>query len=111
MALSGGIWAHQQETADISNGLGMLVASLAAIIIGEVIFQKQNVISGILAAISGIIIYRYIYSIALTIDNVRGEDLKFITAAIVVLIIGIKMIKFKNIGEKITAKFGGGKDA
>ncbi|NLJ16621.1 MAG: ABC transporter permease [Clostridiales bacterium] len=110
VSLSGGIWAHQQQTADISNGLGMLVASLAAIIIGEVIFKKTNVISGILAAISGIIIYRYIYSIALTF-GLRGEDLKLITAVIVVGIIGIKMIRFKDIFAKLGSGNGGGKNA
>lgn len=102
VALSGGIWAHQQESADIGNGIGMLVASLAAIIIGEVIFKKKNVICGILAAITGIIIYRYIYSIALSI-GLNGNDLKLITAAIVVLIIGVRMINFKEFFEKLTS--------
>lgn len=119
VALSGGIWAHQQESADIGNGIGMLVASLAAIIIGEVIFKKKNVICGLLAAISGIIIYRYIYSIALSF-GLNGNDLKLITAAIVVSIIGIRMINFKEFFEKLTGnsskkqdsnKVGGEEDA
>jgi putative ABC transport system permease protein len=57
-ALSGCVLAQQKESADIASGTGMVVMSLAAVIIGEALLGRIRWIKPTLTAIIGMILYR-----------------------------------------------------
>jgi putative ABC transport system permease protein len=57
-ALSGCVLAQQKESADIASGTGMVVMSLAAVIIGEAVLGRVKWMKPTLTAIIGMILYR-----------------------------------------------------
>ncbi|WOC31957.1 MULTISPECIES: ABC transporter permease [Caproicibacterium] len=57
-ALSGCVLAQQKESADIASGTGMVVMSLAAVIIGAALFGRIKWMKPTLTAIFGMILYR-----------------------------------------------------
>lgn len=77
VAFSGALMALYQGYADIGMGLGIMVAGLASVIIGEGLFK--SVILGSLA-------YRAIIGLAFTI-GVPPSDIKLITAALIVMML------------------------
>lgn len=96
VALSGGILAQYQGFADINSGSGILVVGLASVIIGEVVMGKRGVTVGIISAVVGSIIYRYILAVATSTHIFPATALKLISAVIVAVALSIPMIK-KNI--------------
>lgn len=87
-ALSGGLIAQYQKTADISMGTGMVIIGLASLIIGETLVPKGKLWGKALGVVLGSILYRFIMAIALRLD-LPSECLKLISAVIVALAIGI----------------------
>ena len=63
VALSGALVAQDQGFSDIGMGIGMIVAGLASIIIGETLIGKSSVQRMTLAAIVGSIIYKFIIAV------------------------------------------------
>lgn len=88
VALSGAMIAHYNCYAEVRMGIGMVVIGLASFIIGEIavgIFVKRKgVLSGVIAAAVGSILYRLIIAQALEL-NFSSSSLKLITAIIVAL--------------------------
>ena len=88
VALSGAMIAHYNYYAEVRMGIGMVVIGLASFIIGEIavgIFVKRKgVLSGVVAAAVGSILYRLIIAQALEL-NFSSSSLKLITAIIVAL--------------------------
>jgi putative ABC transport system permease protein len=84
--LSGALLAQYQGFADISMGGGTLVLVLAALMLGEVIIINDKLSTALTALIAGSIMYQLVINIALWL-GLNSQDLKFITAAIVILII------------------------
>lgn len=88
VALSGAMIAHYNCYAEVRMGIGMVVIGLASFIIGEIavgIFVKRKgVLSGVVAAAVGSILYRLIIAQALEL-NFSSSSLKLITAIIVAL--------------------------
>ena len=88
VALSGAMIAHYNCYAEVRRGIGMVVIGLASFIIGEIavgIFVKRKgVLSGVVAAAVGSILYRLIIAQALEL-NFSSSSLKLITAIIVAL--------------------------
>ena len=62
-ALSGAIVGQYQKTVDINSGTGIVVIGLACLIIGETLLGRRSVKKGVIAAILGSIVYRFIYAI------------------------------------------------
>ena len=91
-ALSGGILAQYQKTADINLGTGMVIIGLASLIIGETLMPKGKLWMKVLGALLGSILYRFIIAIALRLD-LPSECLKLISAIIVALAIGLPAVK------------------
>src|SRR5215212_9732016 len=58
-AFSGGLVAQFQGFADVGMGLGMIVAGLAAVIIGETVVRPRGVGTTILAVAVGAVVYRF----------------------------------------------------
>jgi putative tryptophan/tyrosine transport system permease protein len=92
VALSGALVAQDQGFADIGMGIGMIVAGLAAIIIGETIIGKATVQQMTLAAVVGSVIYKFIIAIGLRL-GLAPTDLKLATGAMVILALGFPALK------------------
>ena len=92
VALSGALVAQHQGFADIGMGIGMIVAGLAAIIIGETLLKAKSVGMMTFAAILGSFIYRLIITIGLWL-GLAPTDLKMATGAMVILALGFPALK------------------
>lgn len=92
-ALSGAIVGQYQKTVDINSGTGIVVIGLACLIIGETVLGKSSVTKGIIAAIVGSILYRFLYAVVFYTRIVPVDCLKLLTAAVVALAIAAPTIK------------------
>nr|WP_258359493.1 ABC transporter permease [Moorella sulfitireducens] len=98
IALSGGLIAQYQGFADIGMGIGMIVAGLAAVIIGEALVGRQTLVRALLAAITGSIIYRAVISLVLQL-GLPPTDLKLLTSLIVVIAMAFPLVR-RHLGLK-----------
>ena len=92
VALSGCLVAQDQGFSDIGMGIGMIVAGLAAIIIGETLIGKATVQRMTLAAIVGSIIYKLIIAIGLRL-GLAPTDLKMATGVMVIIALGFPALR------------------
>jgi putative ABC transport system permease protein len=92
VALSGCLVAQDQGFSDIGMGIGMIVAGLAAIIIGETLIGKTTVQRMTLAAVIGSVIYKLIIAIGLRL-GLAPTDLKMATGVMVIIALGFPAIK------------------
>jgi len=99
VALSGALVAQHQGFADIGMGIGMIVAGLAAIIIGETLLRARSVGMNTLAAILGSFVYRLIITVGLWL-GLAPTDLKMATGVMVILALGFPALK-KEKEEKL----------
>jgi putative ABC transport system permease protein len=95
VALSGALVAQDQGFADVGMGLGMIVAGLASIIIGEAIFGIRTVARMTLAALVGSVIYKFIIAVGLRL-GLAPTDLKLATGVMVILALGIPALRSKE---------------
>ena len=98
VALSGALVAQDHGFADVGMGIGMIVAGLASIIIGEALFGKKTVQRMTLAAIVGSIIYKFIISLGLRL-GLAPTDLKMATGVMVILALGIPALRKEKEGK------------
>jgi putative ABC transport system permease protein len=98
VALSGALVAQDQGFSDVGMGIGMIVAGLASIIIGEALFGKKTVQRMTLAAVAGSIIYKLIISLGLRL-GLAPTDLKMATGIMVILALGIPALKKEKEGK------------
>lgn len=91
-ALSGGLLAQYQKTADINLGNGMVVVGLASLIIGETLMPKGKLFLKVLGALTGSVVYRFIIALALRL-NLPSECMKLISAVIVAVAIALPALK------------------
>lgn len=84
VALCGAVIAQYQGFADISMGIGLIVAGLASVIVGQAIFGMTAVWQAIVAAALGSVIYRGVIQLALS-AGLNPNDMKLISAVLVVL--------------------------
>ena len=98
VSLSGALVAQDQGFSDIGMGIGMIVAGLASIIIGEALIGRQTVQRMTLAAILGSIIYKWIISVGLRL-GLAPTDLKLATGIMVILALGIPALRKEKEGK------------
>jgi len=98
VSLSGALVSQDQGFADVGMGIGMIVAGLASIIIGEAMLGKNSVQRMTLAAIVGSIIYKLIISIGLRL-GLAPTDLKLATGVMVILALGVPALKKEKEGK------------
>ena len=91
--LAGAMVGQYQKTVDINSGTGIVVIGLACLIIGETLLGRRSVKKGVIAAILGSIVYRFIYAIVFYTKIVPVECLKLLTAIIVALAIAAPSIR------------------
>mgnify|MGYP004470775883 FL=1 len=92
-ALSGAMVGQYQKTVDINSGTGIVVIGLACLIIGETVLGRRTVTKGVIAAIVGSVIYRFLYAVVFFTKIVPVECLKLLTAIIVALAIAAPTIQ------------------
>lgn len=105
VAFAGSYVAQNQQFADVSMGIGIIIAGLASVIIGEVLVGTSSVGRTIVAVILGGILYRVIIALVLQF-GLAPTDLKLITAFIVIVALvspGIKT-KFFSLTEGVRGK-------
>ena len=111
VAACGAIIAQFQGYADISMGIGLIVAGLASVIVGQAIFGMTAVWQAILAAALGSVIYRSIIQAALS-AGLDPNDMKLISAVLVVLALvlpnfgPLKQLRVKRRAQKALAAGG-----
>ena len=93
VGLSGGLLAQYQGFAEINSSVGILVVGLASVIIGEVIMGRRGVTIGIISAVIGSIIYRYIIALATASHIFPAFALKLVSAVIVAIALSIPAVK------------------
>lgn len=110
VALAGALLAQQQSAADINMGRGAIVIGLAAVIVGEALFQKKttNFALRLLFVVCGAIIYWFVFQTVIFI-GLPTELLKMLSALVVALFLGVPYLK-KHIVKKKKKK-GGAKNA
>lgn len=92
VAFSGGLVAQYQGFADAGMGIGMIIAGLASVIIGEAVFGVKSIPRATIAVVGGSILYRLAIAFALLV-GFRASDLKLITAVLVVVALTTPRIK------------------
>ncbi|MGI5950691.1 MAG: ABC transporter permease [Brooklawnia sp.] len=85
VGLSGALFAQYQGFADIGMGIGLIVAGLASVIIGTAIINNGRVWITAIAVVIGSVIYRGIIQAALGIPWFDPNDMKLLSAVIVIL--------------------------
>ena len=103
VGLSGAMMAQFQGFADVNMGLGLIIAGLAAVIIGETIIRPRSIPLATLSAIIGMIIYRIAIAAALSLRitlpsgetlRIEATDVKLATALLVLIILWLT--RFSN---------------
>jgi len=86
VGISGALVAQYQGFADIGMGIGSIIFSLAAVIIGEAIIRRRSIFLKVLAVVAGSILFRMAVAFALHL-GMNPNDLKIITAIFVLVTI------------------------
>ncbi len=100
VAIAGSLLAQQQGAADINMGRGAIVIGLAAVIVGEALFQRKttNFALRLFFVVSGAIIYWFVFQTVIFL-GLPSEYLKMLSALVVALFLGIPYLK-KGITHK-----------
>ncbi len=92
VAFSGALVGQYQGFADVGMGIGMIIAGLASVIIGEVLIGKMNIYLTTLAVIVGSIVYRFSISVALTL-GFAASDMQLLTGILVIIFLSTPRLK------------------
>ncbi len=101
VALSGGLLAQFQGSADVGMGRGAIVIGLAAVIISEVTFGKifHNFGLKMFAVSLGAVIYYFVLQVVLQL-GLNTNDLKLVSALIVAVFLSVPYWKGKVAHKK-----------
>ena len=94
VAMAGALIGQSQGFADVGMGTGTIVIGLASVIIGEVLFGTRNFMNWLLAVVGGSIVYRVVIAAVLKM-GINQNDMKLLTASIVVIALAMPLIKEK----------------
>lgn len=99
-AFSGSLIAQIQQFADINMGVGIVIAGLGSVMIGEAIMHfigKTGIAAKLIGVLLGCILFRCVIAFVLA----TGADpnlLRLITASIVLVFVGLANFSFKKSG-------------
>lgn len=93
IGLAGALFAQNIGLVSVSNGKGMIVVGLAAIIIAEVIFGRRSYKLQLISIIVGTIIYYLMRQLSIVLN--LAEFLDLASAIIIVIILSVPLIKNK----------------
>ena len=83
VGISGAIMAQYQGYADIGMGIGLIVAGLASVILGQAVLPSRHFAVTTAAVVLGSVIYREVIQLALAL-NFDPNDMKLLSAVLVV---------------------------
>ena len=92
VALSGALIAQSQAYSDVQMGTGSIVIALASLIIGEVLFGKDQFFRRLLSLALGAVAYRIIIVLVLRL-GMDSNDLKLFTAITVAIALYLPTLK------------------
>jgi putative ABC transport system permease protein len=92
VGLSGALACQIQGFADVGMGIGVLVAAIASVILGEMLFGRKNLNTLLTGVILGSILYRSLLALGLRL-NLPAEDFKLVTAILVLLALTVPSLK------------------
>jgi putative ABC transport system permease protein len=95
VALTGALVAQQQGYTDIGMSVGVLVAGLAGVILGEAIFGVRSISWVLFSVIGGSLVYRILIAMGLRVEWIKPTDLKLLTALFVMIALGAPAIRRK----------------
>lgn len=102
IGISGALMAQYQGFADVNSGAGLIIAGLAAVIIGETLFGTTPIGRATTAVILGMIIYRMAIAVALTVSiplpgdetfRLEATDIKLATALLVLVALALPYMR------------------
>jgi putative tryptophan/tyrosine transport system permease protein len=93
VAVAGAMMAQYQGFADVGMGTGTVVMGLAAVIMGEAVFGKINLIKATAAVMLGSIVYRAAVAGSLEL-GLAPTDLKLVTSIIVIAALSLNNKNF-----------------
>jgi putative ABC transport system permease protein len=96
VALSGSLVAQFQGFADVGMGIGTIVAGLAGVIVGEVLFGTRNISWTLFSVIGGSIVFRLLIAVSLRL-GIAPTDLKLFTAILVIVALSLPTVRRKVI--------------
>jgi len=82
VGLSGALKCQQQGFADVGMGIGVLIAALASVVLGEIFIRSEKMGKLLTGAILGSVIYRTLLAIGMRL-NLPAEDFRLISAVLV----------------------------
>ncbi len=92
VGLSGALVAQYQAFADVGMGLGVIVAGLASVIIGETLLRPRGVLAGIVAVVVGAVVYRLVIAAALY-AGLGPTDMRLVTSVIVIIALAVPRLR------------------
>jgi putative ABC transport system permease protein len=93
VSLCGALVAQNQGTAEVSMGVGTIVAGLASIVVGETLFGGRRIVTRIVSVVVGSILYRLAIATALSLNVFKPSNLNLVTASIVVAALSLPRLK------------------
>jgi putative ABC transport system permease protein len=104
IAVSGALVAQHQGFADVNSGAGLIIAGLAAVIIGEVLFagHGQSMWRQLVAASLGMVLFRSVIGVMLATDidlplvaawRLEPTDVRLATAVVVALLLAVPRLR------------------
>jgi putative ABC transport system permease protein len=103
VGLSGGLVAQYQGFADVGMGLGMIVAGLAAVIIGETLVRPRGVGTARVAVAAGSVLYRAVIAAALFI-GLGPTDMRLVTSLIVIAALAVPQLRTLVVPRPLTVQ-------
>ncbi|MFA9398641.1 MAG: ABC transporter permease [Clostridiaceae bacterium] len=107
VALAGALMAQNQGFADVGMGTGTVVIGLAAVILGESVFRKSNIVKNTTMVLIGAILYKLAIAAALRF-GLQPTDLKLVTALIVIAVLATNNFEIKGLKNKNAKTSEGG---
>lgn len=95
VGLSGALACQSQGFADVGMGIGVLVAAIASVIVGETIFGVHKLGRLLTGVIIGSIVYRGLLALCLRF-GLPAEDFRLMTAILVLLVLTIPNLELNR---------------
>lgn len=98
--LAGTLIVQYQSYADVNMGFGVLLNSLGAVMLGQVILGKKTVFRQLIGPVLGSITYQIIMTLSL-MCGVKPTDMKLITGLLVITVIALMRMNHSKQGVAI----------
>ncbi|TMZ49297.1 ABC transporter permease, partial [Klebsiella pneumoniae] len=84
VGLCGAVVVQYQGYANIEMGIGLIIAGLASVIVGQALIPSRLIVWATLAVVVGSVLYRLAIQVALQV-GLEAQDMKLISAVLVVI--------------------------